>query len=176
MDVPVEDYPVPKKSTTMKLSLHPILQYGVVVAKMQPPPAPRDVRQVGCSIVLVIDVSSSMDDYALKDSAEISTTSSQLTILNLIKHCALAIVKTMDDQDSLGIVIFYEKALTLYPIKKMSLQNKNAAERTLRNLTTQRGSNVWAGIDMALDMFEEADITDQVPAILLLSDGVTTRA
>ncbi|KAM3497070.1 hypothetical protein MY10362_009563 [Beauveria mimosiformis] len=82
----------------------------------------------------------------------------------------------MDDQDSLGIVIFYEKALTLYPIKKMSLQNKNAAERTLRNLTTQRGSNIWAGIDMALDMFEEADITDQVPAIILLSDGVTTRA
>ncbi|PMB66279.1 hypothetical protein BM221_007266 [Beauveria bassiana] len=83
----------------------------------------------------------------------------------------------MDDQDSLGIVIFYEKALTLYPIKKMSPQNKNAAERTLRNLTTQRGTtNIWAGIDMALDMFEEADTTGQVPAIILLSDGVTTCA
>ncbi|KAM3459363.1 hypothetical protein NHJ6243_006963 [Beauveria neobassiana] len=79
------------------LSLHPILQYGVVVAKIQPPPAPRD--------------------------------------------------------------------------------NKNAAERTLRNLMTQRGTtNIWAGIDMALDMFEEADTTGQVPAIILLSDGVTTCA
>lgn len=70
------------------------------------------LKRASCDIVLVIDVSGSMEAAApLPDvEDEIERDSAGLSILDLTKHAARTILKTLDSKDRLGIVTFSDDA------------------------------------------------------------------
>ncbi|KAJ3476774.1 hypothetical protein NLG97_g9018 [Lecanicillium saksenae] len=175
MEVSMKDAQGGDSSSGFKLSLHPIRAYDALLVKIQPPSAPSpNLAPVGCSIVLVIDISTSMDLLAVVPRAERETEAFRLTTLDLIRHSALTMVKNMTDRDSLGIVLFHEEAEEKLALTPMDSKNKAIAEYILRNMRTKVGKNIWDGLQAGLDLFETAETEGQVPSIMLLSDGNAT--
>ena len=69
--------------------------------------------RAGCDIVLVIDVSDSMGQDAPVPGGD--TEGFGLSVLDLTKHAARAILATLDHRDRLGIVTFSTDAIpTIY--------------------------------------------------------------
>jgi len=80
------------------------------LSSVKPPNAPKkDIPHVPCDIVLVIDVSGSMDNLA-PIPGESTKETTGLTILDLTKHAARTILETLNQNDRLGIVTYSDYA------------------------------------------------------------------
>ncbi len=109
------------------------------------------------SILLVIDVSSSMNDPVGKQGSE----SSKFTRLELVQHSALSIVKMLEDNDKIAIITFSNDA-------KLCLNwtnDKTMARDCINSLRAIGGTNLWDGIELAYQ--NTVDYTD----IIVLTDG-----
>lgn len=94
------------------VEIHPIPDRSGIIVKVQPPRAPTDIvkSHVPCDIVLVIDVSGSMQTPApatiINDDGETVQENTGLSVLDITKHAALTVLETLDAGDRLGIVTF----------------------------------------------------------------------
>lgn len=102
-----------------RLTIHPVPTNDGVIVRVQPPTHPTytDPRlsHIPCDIVLVIDVSGSMQLEApakmnSDDGKLISSERFGLSVLDLTKHAARTILSTLDQWDRLGIVTFSSRA------------------------------------------------------------------
>lgn len=121
--------PEPESQATFKLPLRPNQtgnsQHGISVevqalqeseylmVSIQPPKQPeQDLERASCDIVLVIDVSGSMNEAApqpdVKDPFE--SEAAGLSILDLTKHAARTVLQTLTENDRLAIVTFSHSA------------------------------------------------------------------
>lgn len=105
---------VDEDGTVCQISLHPLASNDGLIVKVTPPTQPvnKHLDHVPCEIVLVIDVSGSMDAAAPVPSTETSGEREHvgMTVLDLTKHAAKTIIATLDDNDSLSIVTFSTKS------------------------------------------------------------------
>ncbi|KAJ8115618.1 hypothetical protein ONZ43_g4627 [Nemania bipapillata] len=96
------------------VTIHPLESNDGVIVKVQPPTEPLDsiIGHIPCDIVLVIDVSQSMEKDAPAPAKQGHTTKEDfgLDILDLTKHAARTIVSTLNEGDRLGIVTFSHRA------------------------------------------------------------------
>lgn len=93
----------------LSLELHPLPENDGIIISINPPKEPKqNIHHVPCDIVLVIDVSGSMNAAAPTPGTENSKDQEDvgLSVLDLVKHSARAIVETLNDQDRLGIVTY----------------------------------------------------------------------
>lgn len=91
------------------LGIHP-LDNGFLVS-VRPPPVPSYDNpsyqgHTPVDLVLVIDVSGSMQDSAVMPSVDGAREHTGLSILDLTKHAARTIIETLNEGDRLGIVTF----------------------------------------------------------------------
>lgn len=99
-------------STTdaVDITIHPVPEEPALLISVIPPKQPEneDIRHGPCDIVLVIDVSGSMGSQAPLPMADGSGQKeiTGLTVLDLTKHAARAIIETLDERDWLGVVTF----------------------------------------------------------------------
>lgn len=95
------------------LAVHPLASQDGVIVKVAPPSLPANTNRphVPCDIVLVIDVSFSMNDNApapmTDDDGNNTLEDFGLSILDLTKHAACTILETLHEGDRLGIVTFH---------------------------------------------------------------------
>jgi len=94
-----------------------------------------------------------------------------LTVLDLVKHAARAIVKSMDDSDYLGVVVFSSEAQVLQPMLPMTLENQNDTWGRIMGLEAYGLTDQWRGILQGIHMFEGLHRPNSVSRILLLTDG-----
>jgi len=97
----------------LSLELHPLPEKDGIIISINPPKEPKqNISHVPCDIVLVIDVSGSMNTAAPMPATENSKEQEDvgLSVLDLVKHSARTIVETLNDQDRLGIVTYSNKA------------------------------------------------------------------
>jgi hypothetical protein len=89
------------------VQLHPLPEKHAMIVSVCPPLKPvDDIRHVPCDIVLVIDVSGSMGADAPLPTADDTGRETGLSVLDLTKHAARTIIKTLNENDRLGVVTF----------------------------------------------------------------------
>ena len=82
-----------------------------------------------------------MANRTVTPGAQHTAASAQLTVLDLIKHSAMIIIKNMDQQDCLGITVFYAESEALHPPSPMN-PRKAVAEHIIRGMKTKVETNV----------------------------------
>lgn len=152
------------------LQLHPVPSKQALIVKVVPPRVPPiDIEHVPCDIVLIIDVSTSMYDAApVPGEAE----STGLSVLDLTKHAALTIIETLNDQDRLGIVTFGTQSTIVQALTFMDSDAKDAARSKIKALRPNGSTNLWYGLRDGIQVFNEAPKSKNVPAMMLLTDGM----
>ena len=98
--------------------------------------------------------------------------SSGLTVLDLVKHTALAIVETLGEEDRLGIVTFSSDVEVKQLLKPMSPRNKEEAKNNIKEMVIKGATNLWGGITEGLKLFDQMSSSSRVPAMLVLTDGI----
>ncbi|KFY89763.1 hypothetical protein V500_05511 [Pseudogymnoascus sp. VKM F-4518 (FW-2643)] len=162
---PLED----ETEDSVSLTLHPLPEMEGVIVSIHPP---KGKSRTQCDIVLVIDVSGSMATKAPSpQTAEGETEVNGLTVLDLTKHAARAIVETLDDNDRLGIVTFSDEVKIIQRLKPMSKSNKTAAWNNIKNINADGLTNLWQGILQGRSLFDDEQRPGSVPALMLLTDG-----
>ncbi|KAM5346340.1 hypothetical protein ACJ41O_009345 [Fusarium nematophilum] len=164
--------PLVISSEDAALHLEPVPDKKALLVKIQPPTAPStQIPHVPCDIVLVIDISGSMAAAAPVPGEE-GGESTGLSVLDLTKHAARTIIETMNEGDRLGIVTFGSKAKVLQPLIPMTTANKDRSRENVKSMTPLDATNLWHGLLEGTKLFKEAGPTGNVPAVMILTDGM----
>ncbi|KAG6007137.1 hypothetical protein E4U21_006321 [Claviceps maximensis] len=152
------------------VQLHPVPSKQALVIKVVTPRAPASpLEHVPCDIVLVIDVSTSMDnDAPVPGDAE----RTGLSVMDLTKHAALTIVETLHEKDRLGIVTFGTRSTIVQSLTCMDSDNKGAVRVKINNLHPNGSTNLWHGIQNGIRVFDESLDCGNVRAMMILTDGM----
>ena len=111
----------------------------------------------GVDLMCVVDVSGSMAKY---------------NRMELVKQSLTYLVKLMESRDRLAIVSFEDKASKPLNFMLMTEKNKTEAYNAINSLKAEGGTNIYAGLAMALDLItDNYKSGEQVAAMILLSDG-----
>ncbi|KAI3321385.1 U-box domain-containing protein [Xylariaceae sp. AK1471] len=159
------------------VTIHPLESRDGVLVKVQPPDQPLDstADHVPCDIVLVIDVSGSMKAEApapVKDEqGNASKEHFGLTVLDLTKHAARTIVSTLNENDRLGIVTYSARADVVQTLVPMTELWRREVNTKIDRMDTDGWTNLWAGINEGLKLFEPGNPGGRVPALMVLTDG-----
>ncbi|KAI1451438.1 hint-domain-containing protein [Annulohypoxylon moriforme] len=162
----------------VQVSIHPVSTHDGVIVRVQPPErsANHQARHISCDIVLVIDVSGSMDLPAPAkmngDDGKLSLENFGLSILDMVKHAARTILSTLDEGDRLGIVTFSKDATVVQKLLSMTPSNKELSESNIDLMTPDSLTNLWHGLQKGIGLFEGEEDTGRVPAVMILTDGL----
>ncbi|OTA99743.1 hypothetical protein M426DRAFT_268856 [Hypoxylon sp. CI-4A] len=166
-----------EETQDVELSIHPLpTQHGTII-RIQPPikPSNSQLDHVPCDIVLVIDVSGSMQMPApgkmSGDDGGVSEEHFGLSILDMVKHAARTILSTLNEGDRLGIVTFSREAVVIQKLLSMTPKNKKLAESNIEKMRPDSMTNLWHGIQQGINLFEGEENTGRVPAVMILTDG-----
>lgn len=159
------------------VSIHPLKDHSGVLVKVTPPKEPAHLRtgHVPCDIVLVLDVSGSMAELAPIINPGERDENPGCTVLDIVKHAALTILHTLDENDRLGLAIFSSGARVMQQLVPMNEENKKETDKTIRELRTEGGTNLWQGLEKGLGLFNQDRGAGRVPALMLLTDGQPNR-
>ncbi|KAJ3205686.1 hypothetical protein HDU67_008712, partial [Dinochytrium kinnereticum] len=151
---------------------HAILdKRDVALISLTPAAGVGQVERAPVDVVCVVDLSISMDDAATLSSDE-SSEGNGLTILDLVKHAVRTVVASLGPDDRLGIVSFSDGADIELPLTLMGTVGKDAAKSTLSRMKTTGSTNIWAGIDLSLNVFASHRPRDsRLCSMLLFTDG-----
>ncbi|KAI1431033.1 U-box domain-containing protein [Xylaria sp. CBS 124048] len=163
------------------VTIHSLESKDAVLVKVEPPLNPQDITQhVPCDIVLVIDVSSSMDDPAPapghNEQGNAIKEDHGLSILDLVKHAARAIVSTLNEGDRLGVVTFGDQASVVQGLTSMTEEVKSEVNDKIDGLRAHGRTNLWGGIREGLGLFGRPGTTEDAGgsarALMVLTDGM----
>ncbi|KAI1134649.1 hint-domain-containing protein [Hypoxylon sp. FL0543] len=160
------------------VSIHSVPTHDGVIVSVRPPEKPEDAQlnHIPCDIVLVIDVSGSMQQPAPAkmngDDGRPSSENFGLSILDMVKHAARTILSTLDERDRLGIVTFSRDATVIQKLLPMTIGNKKLTESNIEVMTPESITNLWHGIQKGIGLFDGEEDTGRVPAVMILTDGL----
>lgn len=123
-------------------------------------------------VVLLIDTSGSMGSEASSDNEE----QNGLTLLCIVKHAALTVMAMLRPQDRVTIITF-NSVTAVVGTAAVSMSDTAAVEslrRALANVTYTGMTNMWAGLQKALDVARETNARNANlhANIMLLTDGL----
>ncbi|KAK7993249.1 hypothetical protein PG989_006630 [Apiospora arundinis] len=114
-DVDSEASRTPSNIEEPVIFMEPLKTEDGLLVRVIPPKEPtQKIGHVPCDIVLVIDVSSSMFNKApILSEDGVPEMDTGCTLLDIVKHAALTIVHTLDEDDRLGLVTFGARTFEL---------------------------------------------------------------
>jgi Mg-chelatase subunit ChlD len=165
---------VPNDTTSpdASLTLHPLQSQESLLIKIQPPTQPqRQVNHVAVDIVLVIDVSGSMNARA-DVPGEDPNESPGLSVLDLVKHATTTIIEALDEGDRLGIVTFCSKSNVVQELTVMTDEDKELTRERVKKIVPLDSTNMWHGMLDGLKLFQGGGVSERVPSMMVLTDGM----
>ncbi|CAI4213416.1 unnamed protein product [Parascedosporium putredinis] len=170
-----------EEATGVTLGIHSVPEHGGILVKVQPRgPAALPLTDDGkslplprtpCDIVLVIDISGSMNSRA-PIPGDGTEPDYGFSVLDLTKHAALTILETLDEADRLGIVFFSDNAQSRCQLEPMTEANKAICKKRILGARPREGPAMMVLTDGQPNM--GCPSRGYVPKLLERgSDGVT---
>jgi Mg-chelatase subunit ChlD len=138
---------------------------------------PREgTEAISKDIVLVVDVSGSMDSAATVNDASGEQVDVGFTLLDITKHALNTVVESMGDNDRISIVSFSNEAKVISNFTITTEANKKLLKTQINNLRTEGSTNLWDGIRVGLNQFKNINDPEfRVQSLLILTDGVPSN-
>lgn len=127
-------------------------------------------------LVVVIDVSCSMNDYAKVEINGVLTNVG-FTVLDITKHAIKVIIENLrKNVDRISIITFSDVAKIILNLTTIDDTNINYIHSLVSSLKTEGATNIWAGLNVGLTQF----ITDNninsdnnhIKSLLFMTDGI----
>ncbi|MFA5331846.1 MAG: VWA domain-containing protein [Methanoregula sp.] len=145
-----------KSKRTHILFIVALAAIGLLVIGLADPHIPIDQTKEGTNVILVLDVSGSMQ-----------ATDYQPSRLEAAKTAAETLVNSLDQKDSVGVVIFESGATTAAYLS----QDKDRVKQKIAAISPRSGQTaIGDGLALAVDMAQS--VPNKKSVIILLSDGV----
>ena len=103
-----------------------------------------ETKLIPCNLIMVIDVSGSMGE-----DASIATESGEkdgFSRLDIVRHCILTILESLDENDSISIITFSTNANVVFELTKMDLIGKIEAIKCINSLVPDATTNLYNGL------------------------------
>merc|ERR1719379_1817278 len=91
--------------------------------------------------------------------------------IQLVKDAVAVVIGEMQPNDRLSIVSFNSNAQRHTPLKKMTVEGKDAVQQATMRLTANGGTSIAAGLDCGIANMEQRRQRNPVGAVFLLTDG-----
>jgi len=124
------------------------------------------------NLVLCLDNSGSMSTAANIKKDDGTEESTGMSVLDIVRACATAIIESLSDKDTISIVKFNSVATCLLSPKSMDANGKTKAKDVLMNLCTEGMTNLMDGIKKSFDVLADINFSKHVnESIFILTDG-----
>ena len=123
-------------------------------------------------IVIVIDHSGSMSNFAESQNENGENCESGLSNQDIANHSAKTVAKTLDSNSRLAIIKFDNNIDIVFDLMNMTELNKTRALAQIDTITPRGQTNIWGGIEEAIKILDERDDKSRNGAIIMLTDGI----
>tara|TARA_Y100000741_G_scaffold84689_1_gene62347 strand:- start:1442 stop:3709 length:2268 start_codon:yes stop_codon:yes gene_type:complete len=122
-------------------------------------------------VIIVIDRSGSMGTTATTQDEKGDTLENGWTVQDIVNHAACTIVKTLDNNSRVSIIAFDHVIEEIVPLTLMSEINKTTIIAKIKQIKPRGQTNLWGGIDYAINVLDERNDKSRNGNILALTDG-----
>ena len=133
---------------------------------------PEGTQRTPLDICCVVDVSGSMDTEATMQNSSGQTESHGLSILDIVKHAVLTIIKALLPSDRFSLVVYSNNARVALELLAMDDAGKARAQAVLENQHAGGQTNLWDGLKNGLDVLDQAQQPGRIASVLILTDGL----
>jgi hypothetical protein len=165
------DLPVPSDEGLT----YPDLQFNVELSRGEGedvnirivPPA--GAKRTPTSLVCVVDTSGSMGSPADNPDGGERT---GLSLLDVVKHALKAVIHTLGQEDSFALVSFSTRASVELSFTTMDEAGLKEAIDAVNKLQPDGTTNMWDGMENALDLLRSSGDPSKQSAVFVFTDGV----
>jgi len=144
-------------------------QKAKILVTIQPPDTKN--RSLPCDVCCVVDISGSMGSQATLKSDKGDDEENGLCILDVVRHAITTIVEVLQPEDRIAVVVFNDNANEVKPLTKMSKKGKGEIKKAMEELQADHNTNLWAGLELGLDVLNKGKTAGRQSVLLLLTDG-----
>lgn len=131
-----------------------------------------DLQNIRPSVfVCALDVSGSMSESVGSANKYADSEISKYTRSDLVKHSMNTVIHCMRPEDRLAIVTFSDNANVLLPLTNMDSTGKETATKALSSYRDRGSTNLWSGVETAMNIMETIKEDDINKFTLTLTDG-----
>ncbi len=141
-----------------------------------------DFQRKKLNLVIVLDISGSMshpfDSYyydQFGNVVELNEEEKGMDKIEVAKESIVALLDHLEDNDRLGIVLFNKQAYLAKPLNLVGETDMGALEEHILEIQAERSTNLYSGMVMATDLFDDFADMDQSEyenRIIFLTDAM----
>ena len=118
-------------------------------------------------VILVIDRSGSMNAAVEAKDKDGNKLESGMSIQDIVNHAAKTVAKTLDKKSRLAVIAFDSEIATIMELTLMTEMNQSNAISLIENIRPRYQTNIWGGIQTAIEILEKRQDKSRNSAILM---------
>jgi Ca-activated chloride channel family protein len=138
-----------------------------------------DFKRKNLNLTVVIDISGSMNSpfnrYHYGGNKPTDDEYSKVNKIELACKVIAEMTKLLKDDDRLAVVVFNNEAKIAKPMRLVKNTKMKAIRKHIRNITANGGTNFYAGMQKATELYEDlkdADVTKYENRIIFITDAM----
>lgn len=148
---------------------HMMLTFDVNKASM---PAELENGHLSQDVVIVIDHSGSTSMPVEAKGQDGNKLENGMSILDIVNHAARTVVKTLDKNSRLAIIIFDNQIEIIFDLTLMTEMNSSRAIAEISNIKPKGQTNIWHAVEKAISILADRPDKSRNGAIMMLTDGM----
>lgn len=136
---------------------------------------PNGAQRPPVDICIVIDVSGSMScGTSMVNETTGEKESSQLSVLDIVKHGVKAVIAVLDKNDRVSLVKYSDSGEVIFPLERVTTASKYRISKILDDQGTEGCTNLWDGLHTGLQELRR-NYSNRLSHVLLFTDGQPNR-
>jgi len=166
----------PPKISTDKIKLdHTCLTNGkndIMLSFNVNPESFPGTQHLSQDVVLVIDRSGSMQSSVEAKDSGGNNLENGFSIQDIVNHAAQTVAKTLDKDSRLAVIAFDDRIEIVFDLILMTEVNQSQALTKINGIYPRGRTNIYGGLEKAINILDVRDDKSRNSAILMLTDGL----